>query len=357
MGGKAVAQRKRLAIFQKELWVGGIQKSLLNLIENLDRQTYEIDLFLFDREIFYDVSFPENVTVHFCKPFPFFARFLYFPLVYRLKKSQFRSEKHYDTAIDFNSYQPECAVGALSVSADKRIMWVHNDVRQVRRQERKYRLLWHFFKGKFRRFDAFAAVSRGAAEAFCDEAKIGDRPVTPIPNYIDTSEIFRKAEAEIAFSPDPQKVNLCTMGRMCYQKGFDLLLEDFARAHALRPELHLYFIGDGELRPALQQQIESLGLADAVTMLGYQSDPFPYLEKMDGFVLTSRYEGQGMVLWEAKALGLPVIIPKRLEAYNDGIDGVEDVAEALRQFQKTEKHRDALEAYNQTITERLKTLL
>ena len=59
-----MARRKKLAIFQKELWVGGIQKSLLNLIANLDREKYEIDLYLYDKNIFYDVDFPENVTVH-----------------------------------------------------------------------------------------------------------------------------------------------------------------------------------------------------------------------------------------------------------------------------------------------------
>ncbi|MBR7137581.1 MAG: hypothetical protein IKC99_05930, partial [Clostridia bacterium] len=65
-----MAQRKKLAIFQKELWVGGIQKSLLNLIANLDHEKYEIDLYLYDKNIFYGVDFPENVTVHFRKPYP-----------------------------------------------------------------------------------------------------------------------------------------------------------------------------------------------------------------------------------------------------------------------------------------------
>ena len=56
-----------------------------------------------------------------------------------------------------------------------------------------------------------------------------------------------------------------------------------------------------------------------MTLLGNQPNPFPYMDRMDGFVLTSRYEGQGMVIWEAKALGLPLYLSKNLEAYNPGV--------------------------------------
>ena len=56
-----------------------------------------------------------------------------------------------------------------------------------------------------------------------------------------------------------------------------------------------------------------------ITLLGNQPNPFKYLKLMDGFVLTSRYEGQGMVLWEAKALGLEIFMSKNLEKYNDGL--------------------------------------
>ncbi|MBR5519145.1 MAG: glycosyltransferase [Clostridia bacterium] len=351
-----MAQRKKIALFQKELWVGGIQKSLLNLIANLDGEKYEIDLYLYDKNIFYDVTFPEHVTVHFRKPYPYFFRFLYFPLVYRLKKSS-APKKHYDTAVDFNSYQNECAVEALAVPADKHIMWVHTDVRKSKGYEKKFRLLWHFFKGKFRRFDEFAAVSGGCAAVFPEEAKLTDKPITVVPNYISTDEIYAKAAVPVDFSVDPAQINLCSVGRMCYAKGFDLLLPDFAKAHAQRPELHLYLIGDGEMRPQLEKQIAELNLGSAVTLLGYQSNPFPYLAKMDGFVLTSRYEGQGMVLWEAKALGLPVIIPRHLEAYNDGITGFDDIAAAMVDFEKTEKQPDPLDWYNKMITERLESLL
>lgn len=349
---------KKIAVFQKELWVGGIQRSLINLLTRLDQEKYQVDLFLFDTKIFYETAFPANVTVRFLKPFPYFYRLLYFSIVRRFaKKLDLDDEKQYDVAIDYSSYQHECAVGALSVRARKRVMWVHNDVEQVRKNEPKYRALWHFFKSKLRCYDQFAAVSDGAAEAFRRVSGLEDKPVAVIPNYIDTGEIYRKAEEPIDFEVAADCCNLCSVGRLCHQKGFDLLLRDFAEAVRQRPDLRLYIIGDGEDRKKLERLIERLGIAETAKILGYQPNPFPYMRKMDGFVLTSRYEGQGMVLWEAKALGLPVLIPKRLEKYNDGIAGTDDIAGAMRAAVKTEKKPDPLDWYNQTIGERIEALL
>ena len=103
-------------------------------------------------------------------------------------------------------------------------MWIHNDVEIKRANEPKYRVLWHFFKGKLKYYDAFAAVSPGIIEGFRRAANIQDKPITAIPNHIDTGEIFRKVGAPVDFSVDESKLNLCSVGRICHQKAYDLLM-------------------------------------------------------------------------------------------------------------------------------------
>ena len=147
------------------------------------------------------------------------------------------------------------------------------------------------------------------------------------------------------------------MGRICHQKGFDILMRHMAKVHALRPDIHLYLLGDGPDREKLIAQINSLGLKDTVTLLGNQPNPFPYVDQMDGFVLTSRYEGQGLVIWEAKTLGLELFITDNLEKYNPGIQGYRDIAGALVKARKKEKVRDDLRAYNAAIAESLREVL
>lgn len=350
---------KKIAIFQSDLRVGGIQKALVNTLEELSPPEFDVDLYLFDagtQTDFFALPERENLHVIRLKPYPFLSRLVYFPLLRRFAPVAVR-DTEYDAAIDFSSYRSECAVGALRANAKKRLMWIHNDVEIKMRNELKYRVLWHFFKGKLRYYDAFCAVSPGIIEGFRRVSGITDRPIIPIPNRIDTAEIFRKMEAPISFSPDPGVFNLCTMGRLCHQKGFDILLDYFAEAVRQRPEMHLYILGDGPDRGKLLAQIRRLQLETRVTLLGNQENPFPYLKKMDAFTLTSRYEGQGLVIWEAKAVGLPLYIARNLEPYNPGIEGTDDLPAAFASAQRQSLVPDDLAAYNADISRALREVL
>lgn len=73
------------------------------------------------------------------------------------------------------------------------------------------------------------------------------------------------------------------------------------------------------------------------------------MNKMDGFVLTSRYEGQGMVILEAKALGLKLFTPKRLEKYNEGIKGYRNLPKELEKARRQTKSFNSLKSYNENI--------
>ena len=350
-----MSDMKKIAIFQRDFQVGGIQKALLNLLQNLDYDRYEVDLFYFDPEPFYELPEREHLRKICLRPWPYWTRFV--PFEWLKNRKMPLPDTEYDAAIDFNSYGSECAAGVLQLRAKKRIMWIHNDVEIKLKSEPKYRVLWTFFKGKFRYFDAFAAVSTGIIEGFRRETGLATVPVVSVPNTIDTEEIFRKAAEPTDFSVNDSDYHLCSMGRLVHQKGFDILLELFSGVASKRSDMHLYLIGDGPERPSLEEQISRLGLGERVTLLGNLQNPFPVLDQMDGFVLTSRYEGQGIVLWEAKALGLELFMAKHLEQYNPGLTGVEDVGEALLGAQKREKVRDDLSEYNEKIQKSLEMLL
>lgn len=347
---------KKIAIFQCDFNVGGIQKALLNILGDIDYTQCEVDVFVYDDKVFFDMPQRENLNIIFNKPYPFLNRLVYFELLRRFAPKP-KTDKEYDIAIDFNSYRNECAVGAVSVKAKKRIMWIHNDVEIKKRNEPKYKVLWHFFKAKLKYFDEFAAVSPGIIDGFRRVSGIYDKKITAIPNHINTEEIFTKAKMPVDFKVDPANYNLCTMGRICHQKGFDILMDHMAKVHAVRPDIHLYLLGDGPDREKLTEQIARLGLESTVTLLGNQANPFPYVDQMDGFVLTSRYEGQGLVIWEAKTLGLELFITDNLEKYNPGISGYRDIVSALCSARRREKTPDDLHEYNAAIAESLKELL
>ena len=152
---------RRIAIFQHDLGMGGIQKSLLNLLNKLDYSKYEVDLYLFSKENFFLEKIPKEVTMIYEKNAPY-KRFLPFRFLSRKTKIT----KQYDIAIDYNGYTPECAQGALSVHAKVKIAWIHDDVLLKYHYNFHYRILYHFFHHKYAYFDKIVCVSEGAKEGF-----------------------------------------------------------------------------------------------------------------------------------------------------------------------------------------------
>ena len=226
-------------------------------------------------------------------------------------------------------------------------MWVHNDVEIKLQNEWKYRVLWHFFKGKFKYYDGFVCVSQALIEPFQRASGVSGKSFRVIQNYIDTAEIRSKMEAEPEdLMLDEDCVNFVALGRLCHQKGYDLMLDLFAQACAKREDLRLYILGDGPDREILEKKAGELGLNGKVFFLGNQTNPYCYMKKMDAFISTSRYEGQPLNVMEAMTVGLPLYCSKNLEKYTEGLRGIDDLAAALAVAGKREKYPDDLSAYN-----------
>jgi len=105
--------------------------------------------------------------------------------------------------------------------------------------------------------------------------------------------------------PDGRTIG--AVGRLVPQKGFDLLLDAFARvAHAI-PDWKLAIWGEGPERAALERQRDRLSLTGRVSLPGVTEKPGEWIPQSDLFVLSSRFEGWGIVVGEAMGAGLPVI--------------------------------------------------
>lgn len=339
---------KKVAIFQSNLHVGGIQRSLVNLICSDLLQNLQVDVYLFDQNIFYDLSAKrENIHIHYLKPFPFWFRFIPFDILKKIV--QLPELDKYDYALDYDSYQQDCAMYAYSQHSAKKVMWIHNDLKREFHYNKKYRILYMFFKGKYKYFGEFVAVSEGIVQPFRQQSKQWNKPIYVIPNPINTEEIVSKSKEPTDFCVDKTKLNVACVGRIYLAKGYDFLLKDFEKAYKIQPNLRLYIIGDGPDAPRYKKWVNRHQLEHVVLFLGNQQNPFNILRQMDAFCMESRYEGQGMVLWEAKALGLQLIFPKRLEKYNIYLTGTDNIVEALVNCKKQQKAIDDLSEYKDYI--------
>lgn len=335
---------KKIAFFQVDLNIGGIQKSLVNLLNNLDYKKYEVDLYLFEKENIFIDDIPKNVNVNYLEKGSSVNKLIYFNILQRRYVSKI--DKVYDVAIDFNSYSMDTALACINCPARKRVTYVHNDIKIKLKEEPKYRILHHFFKSKYKYFDVIVGVSKACIDTFKEVHGNLDKDYYVIPNIINTKEIFDRSLDVSGIKVSKDVYNLCSAGRLVHQKGYDILLMYISELIKYRTDFHLYIIGDGPDREALEKQLFDLKLSNFVTLCGYRSNPYSIMNEMDGFVLTSRYEGQGMVFLEAKALGLDIVMPKHLEKYVDDIKGTDDVIAAMIDLKRTKKKRDDLEKYN-----------
>jgi glycosyltransferase involved in cell wall biosynthesis len=152
-------------------------------------------------------------------------------------------------------------------------------------------------------------VSKNAKFIFSKKFNLSN--VKVIYNSVDQDEIkFCKKKAiekQDKYLFSKEKKIVLTIGRLVDAKGHMKLLNSFKYAQEKQNNLRLIIIGEGYLKDTLEKQIEKLGLLEDVFLLGKKENIFPYLNHADSFVLSSLWEGFGLVLVEALSLGLPVL--------------------------------------------------
>lgn len=102
-------------------------------------------------------------------------------------------------------------------------------------------------------------------------------------------------------------IKIINVGRLVKLKGHATLLHAFKMVLSQLPDAHLYIIGIGVEKPALEALLKELGIAAHVHFLGYKDNPYAYVARCDLFVLSSTYEGFGNVIVEALATGINVV--------------------------------------------------
>ena len=106
------------------------------------------------------------------------------------------------------------------------------------------------------------------------------------------------------------KIEIGTISRLSPQKNLNLLIDLAKHLKEMNLDFRIRVVGDGPDRSLLESRIISLNLSSRMELLGKLPNVFPFLESLDFFVLTSNYEGLGLVLLEAMDAGLPIIAPR-----------------------------------------------
>lgn len=324
---------KKILFVIDERKLGGVSILLENILNNLDKLKYDIDILVLHNNGNRLENLDKNINIIY-GPKEFnvidqdlksLLRKLKLGLAikkmcmsYRLKTGKIANFiKRQRNNMGIETYDIEIAFKAGFCSAfvaygdsKTKINWIHEDYATYNRTKRYE----DTFKKIFNLFDKHITVCTDAKKSFCKIYGNEDKTFI-IENYIDTKVILEKANSEIKATDiaiDKSKLNFVTLGRFCPEKGFERIIKAL---YTLKQELdianvHAYIIGYGEYKERLLNEIIRLNLQyniDIIESDKIANNPYAFMKECDMFVLSSLSESFGMVRVEALTLGLPVI--------------------------------------------------
>jgi len=280
--------RKTILFILPDLNMGGAERIVTTLINNIDKEKYHPVLLLMRKEGYYLELLDKTTEIINIKTKR--IRNSFFPILRTLRQLK--------PNIVFGGWGEVSAYLALVIPLFPKTKFIARETNIVSQHVTRPEI--KFFYRFYNNFHKIIAQSDDMKEDLVRNLKINESKIVKINNPVDFDSIEKKETAIISLPFSANSKNVLAIGNLSHRKGFDNLLRVF---EFLKTEnIHLYLIGDGQDREKLLAQKENLQL-NKVHFLGRVTNPYPYLKNCDLFVLSSRYEGFPNVLLEAGACG------------------------------------------------------
>lgn len=355
---------KKIIIINNNLKIGGIQKALINLLNEVSC-SYDITLLLFRKVGQYLRDIPQNVKVlevnsdfqylaisqSECVRFKdkikrafyvIYTRFFGFSKTIKLlNKKQKIINDYYDVAISFqhcaaqNVFYGGTAEFVLNfINADKKICFIHCDYQNSGTS-------YPYNDKLYKQFDRIACVSESVKNKFLKVIPEIENKTVVVRNCNNVTQIKAYAE-ENTYIYDKNYINILTISRLSEEKGIERAI--MALKNSNRKDIRYYIVGDGSSKKNILKIIHESQLDSQVYLLGADANPYKYLKNADYLFLTSYHEAAPMVFDEAKILGVPILTTETTSAYemvekeHAGIVCENTQSAILYMFKKLTKH-------------------
>lgn len=327
---------KKLLFVVKSMNIGGVEKSLISLLNTMSKTEYDVDVLLLEnsggflqqipswvnvkvfdeylsikdavnlpplkviREKFVSGKKIESIKLAFAylfsKEFKN-GKFYYWQVFRNIKKI----EKNYDVAIAYSSIICYLSwIVCYLVNAKEKIGWIHFDISKLN-YDKKLLLDLH------KEMDKIYVVSQEALEKFCTAFPQLKQKCEVKYNVVDSKTILEMANENVECLKNNNEIVIMTLGRLEKEKGQDIIPEVAEALKKKSISFKWYLIGDGGLRTSIEEEIKTRKLFDCVFLLGTKSNPYPYLKQADIYVQTSVHEGFCITLAEAKVFDNAII--------------------------------------------------
>lgn len=346
---------KKVLISSFDMEVGGVERSLISMLNNFDYDNYDVDLMLYSHTGEFMELLPKKPNLlEESKKYKTFR----LSIGQTIKRGNFaigigrlaarykakvmakhknieepgciqmqymwkytlpflpKLEKLYDVAISY--LWPHYFI-ADKVNAKTKIAWIHTDYSTIHTDVNIDLKMWD-------KFDYIVSISQDVTNAFLSKYPSLRSKIILVEN-ITSPEFIRDMakykQNEIIKEGD--LFNIVSVGRYCYQKAFDNAIKALRILHDRGyTNIKWYIVGYGEDEDLYKRLIKENKLEDSFILLGKKTNPYPYMKDCDLYVQPSRYEGKAVTVSEAQILGKPVVITNYTTSKSQikhGIDG------------------------------------
>lgn len=338
--------------------IGGVERSLIGLLNTIDYQKYSVDLFLFNHDGDLLNQIPENVNLlrtispydlmiapvteilkrfrpdvlltklfakrkarKYCTKNGLANQNMVYPLYLQkefLKILPQINSKNYDLAISFVTPH---LIAAKKVNAKKRISWIHTDYSFFEFDKLAEKEMWDAY-------DYIASISEDCTKGFVGQFPELNDKIRLIENILDPD--FIKAQSKSFSTENEMPViadgfRFLSAGRFTHQKNFDNVPAIASELKRLGLKFKWYLIGFGGDEELINQKIKELEMEEIVIILGKKENPYPYMAACDIYIQPSRFEGKAVTVREAQILEKPIVITNYATSSSqlkDGFDGL-----------------------------------
>lgn len=373
---------RKVLIASFDMEVGGVERSLISMLNNFDYVNNEVDLMLYSHtgdfmpmmndkvnlldEINQYSTFRKSIgeTIKQGNLILGLTRFLSRFLAEVKGKSKNLSEygiyqmqlmwkhalpflpkldKEYDVAISY--LWPHYFV-AEKVNAKRKIAWIHTDYSTIETDIDMDLKMWD-------KFDYIMAVSEECKNAFLKKYPSLKKKVKVMENITSPNFIRKMAEEDIEENiKEDDSFKLISVARLSHAKGIDNAVKALKLLHDRGlTNIKWYVVGYGGDEEMIRKLIKENNLEESFILLGKKINPYPYMKACDLYVQPSRYEGKAVTVGEAQILERPVLITNYATANSqvrENIDGcicelsVEGIANGIEKLYKYKNLRTKL---------------
>lgn len=321
--------KKNVIIRSGSLRMGGLERVLIEVLQNIDKKKYNLTLVIDDdcgEDNIFEKDIPKEISYYFLKSQKLIEKTNYYKLrrkniLYKLMYNIYMNIETYIKSknikklieklgkIDvFIDYDAGATKYIENIEADKKVVWIHNSIPNLKKSEGKIKR----FGKRLEKYDRIVAI--------CDEMKEELKDIYPnlkdkiirIYNPFNFSRVLNlKDDMSELTEKDKELLNedyCIAISRLdTVQKDYKTLLKAFKILKSKGINKKLYIVGDGPSKEEIENMIKEYDLIEEVKLLGRFKNPYVWLNNADFFIHSSKYEGFGLVLIEAAILDKLII--------------------------------------------------